>query len=257
MIDVSVLSSEELATYNKLKNKLPSTIIDSDYAIFVALLVVLIQQSKTNITELYRQFDVEHADEYYLKAMAGLVGYRWIDSFTTEINRSRLTYHMYRRKYRGTIDSIKNLIRVSLDESVFSDTSENKNIVITDDPAINGIGIIKVNLPEIYKILRLDLDQVRPAGTIIQFIYHIIIGLADHVIQVQNGAAQYTIQIQNASAWIETIDATDSDLQYLPKFCRDNTGRLRTLGTIWYRPIALLTTSPRYLNELSIEINSL
>jgi hypothetical protein len=252
MIDVASLTTEELAIYNKFILKLPDTIIDSDYAIFIALLSVMIRGVDQNIEDLYRQFDVNTADEVYLRELARLVGYDWMEMLSLASNRARLAHHGYRRKYRGTLDSIKNLIRASIDEESFYSNAENNQIRIIE----NG-HIITVELPEEFLIFRLDIEEVRPAGTMIRFLYRIVLKYALLNLAVLDGMNQYTIQIQNARAAKETIDADPFDnpeLQYLPKFCRDRTGNKRTLRTIWNRPIVMMTTTPFYINDTYIEV---
>lgn len=124
MIDTSALSLDELDIYNKLKSRLPSTINDTDLSTYTGLLSILLASVDFNIKDFYDQLDPITANETYLRLMSDMVGYRWIDSIDVEGNRQRLLSHSYRRKYRGTIESIKSLVKTTMTADTDSTMSD-------------------------------------------------------------------------------------------------------------------------------------
>lgn len=284
MIDTTKLNQDELAIYEKLIRKFPTTISESDYSIFVALLAILTAQVNYKLSEIYRQLDVKTADEFYLRLLGDLIGYTWIESLSVEANRARIMSYDRIRKYRGTLDSIKNLARSSINEESFYSNSENKNIKVYEGYESPYIPVydewvalktyyvgdkvvffdsqkqilkryecvvehissssfiddfndiywqeikfghyITLELPDSFEIQRLDIEEVRPAGTLIQFVYKVLLEIDSDNISLAKNLEKYTIKINsskfifesvsgdNATHWTDEIKPFAIDNQY-------------------------------------------
>jgi len=253
MINTSNLSSEELTIYNKLLSKLPETITESDYAIFVALLSILMEGVNYNISELYRQLNVETADEPYLRQLALLVGYTWLDTLSVEANRARLMYYEYSRKYRGTLDAIKNLARASIDEESFYSNAENSKIKVYEgsknpyEPNTPGY-VITLELPDSFTIMRSDIEEVRPAGTLLRFVYKLILLLTENNLGIIGSFGLKKIRMYMAKIVSETIAGDDPAL--VDKVLQ-TWGYYNTLNDRWNTPLVLSSTSPGVTQTLA------
>lgn len=214
MINTSVFSPEEKIFYDKLVSTLPAVLTESDLSIYLALFTLLSAATQSRLDYMYRQFDIATADEYYLRMIAEFIGYKWISNISVEANRTRMMYHSYRRKYRGTVEAIKNIVRLSNDDR-FINNAENANIIVQEGTPLplgynealtQNIGTTTVNItaensddyipylmmmyqhvitlhvPEEFIIDRAELDEVRPAGTLIYFAYHVLLKLTHNLL---------------------------------------------------------------------------
>lgn len=185
------LTDEERDAYKRLCKKLPDSIYDSDLNVYIILLAILCSWMEVKIEDLYKELDIDTASETSLRSYSKLLGYKWSEDITVNANRVRLKFFQYRRKYRGTPSSIRNLIRTSSNEEEFYSNTFNSEVTITENGAL-----ITVSLPDNMIILRGDISEVRPVGTKIDFILHTVSDIIDAIQYVPDHRYQYTVDQQ-------------------------------------------------------------
>lgn len=235
MIDKNALTPQELIIYERLITKLPSTIIDSDYAIIVALLAMLLRSVDFKVDEIYKQTNIETADEYYLRLLADVIGYTWIEYISLDANRKRLMSFQYLKKYRGSMLAIRNLVKSSVDTDSF-DNNININIYEGSHPYEKNVPghIITVVVPEGFEVARFDLEDVRPAGTLIHFLFKIILKIEDAA--RNNYLGLYKIRMEASSQLLEYVAGDDESL---PEILLPTWGAYTLLTEILNRPIVM------------------
>lgn len=239
MIKKELLTPQELEIYEKLITKLPNSIIDSDYAIIIGLISMLVVSVNYKVAEIYKQINVETADEYYLRLLAEILGYSWIEIIGVEANRGRMLSFQFMKKHRGTLLSIRNLVKVSIAEETFNN---NINIQIYEgenpfEPNTPG-HVITVIAPEDFEIARFDIEDVRPAGTLIRFIFKIALNLENAGLSKER-IGHLQIRIQGSGLIDEYIAGDDESL---PVPLLPTVGAYTPLHTILERPIVLYQT---------------
>jgi hypothetical protein len=186
-----VLNDEQKDAYNRLCKKLPESITGTDLNVYAVLLAILCSMYEVDISDLIKELDIDTANESSLKSYSKLVGYQWADNMTVNANRVRLKFYQYRRKYRGTLNSIKNLVRASSNEEEYYSNELNSKITITEDK-----DVITVTLPDNMVIMRGDISEVRPVGVRIEFILKTVFDIVDAISRVNDNRFQYTLDLQ-------------------------------------------------------------
>ena len=186
-----VLNDEQKDAYNRLCKKLPESITGTDLNVYAVLLAILCSMYEVDISDLIKELDIDTANESSLKYYSKLVGYQWADNMTVNANRVRLKFYQYRRKYRGTLNSIKNLVRASSNEEEYYSNELNSKITITEDK-----DVITVTLPDNMVIMRGDISEVRPVGVRIEFILRTVFDIVDAISRVKDNRFQYTLDLQ-------------------------------------------------------------
>lgn len=230
-----VLSQHDLDVFNKLLVQYPEYFVKSELVIYLALAA---KWTANVIDELYLSLDnidVDTADAESLKKLSDLVGYTWNEALPIMTNRTRIKYYMFRKKYRGTIDSLKNLIKTGYGEEGFFSNRANNSVSITENsPQI----IVTVTDNEDTTILRDNIEEVRPAGTVLRFLYRFTMGFIDmmekemiawtlaHINMKPSGADLY----KPLSKWYYGPDGTLGSISELPIL--DSSTSFRPLATV-------------------------
>lgn len=231
-----VLSYRQLDIFKKLLFQYPEFFVKSDLVIYLALLSIWISNILDELDLSLDNIDVDTADESSLKKLAYIVGYTWSEALPLNTNRSRIKYYMYRKKYRGTIDSLKNLIKTGYgEEGFFSNRANNSIDIIENSPQI----IVTVTDNEDTVILRDNIEEVRPAGTVLRFLYQFTLGFID---MVMTESVAWTLSNIKAEPSYYDIDTLISEWYSGPD---------SELGGISGLPILDFNTSMRYLVDMS------
>ena len=218
MINTDSLTPIEKDIFDKIISKMPSTIRESDLSIYLAMYAMLAAAAQERLDNMYRQLDIDTATEPYLRLIAELIGYIWVETLSVESNRSRMRYNSYIRKYRGTVESLRNLVKAAANEDRFLNNTENDLITIEESNIgplffteensiyigaatpdfINNMSeyiqelfttyryVITIHVPEELMINRTDIDDVRPAGTVVYFAYRIMLKQLNNIQILEN-----------------------------------------------------------------------
>jgi hypothetical protein len=239
MINKNVLTPDELIIYERLLTKLPSTIIDSDYAIIVALLAMLLQSVNFKVEEIYKQINIETADEYYLRLLSEVIGYSWVENISLLANRNRLMSFQFLKKYRGSMLSIRNLVKSSIDTESF-DNNINIDIYEGSHPYESNVPghVITVVVPEGFEVARFDIDDVRPAGTLIRFLFRIFLSIDG--VEKNLPIGLYKIKIASGAPLVEYVAGDHESIAepLLPTW-----GAYTPLTELLNRPIVIYSTA--------------
>lgn len=232
----TTMSQREIEIFQKLLYQYPESFVKSDLIIYIALSAIWIADVIDQLQLALDNIDVDTADEQSLKLLSFLVGYSWNEALPLNTNRTRIKYYMYRKKYRGTIDSLKNLIKTGYaEEGFFSNRANNSIGIIENSPQI----IVTITDNEDTVILRDNIEEVRPAGTVLRFLYRFTLGFIDFTMKE---AVAWTLALIRMEPSYFNIDEPIESWYSGPE---------QSLGSIAGLPILDYNTSLRYLVDMS------
>lgn len=178
VIDIYYSRAYRKYIYNMAKNSLTDSLVTQDLETFLKLIGVIDGDLYNLSKNIDDAINIDYIDEEHLRHLCTLIGYKWVEALTADEQRESIKFYMYLRRMRGTAFGIKNLIRIfgQTTTSLYLATN-NTGVRVTDYKPGNKYkmhpGDIRVEIPELSKILRDAANEVKLMGTRLIFAYRI------------------------------------------------------------------------------------
>lgn len=182
VINIYYSSAYREYMYNLGHDSLTASLITPAVNTFLKL-IGLIYGDLYNISKnIDDAINVDFVDEEHLRHLCKIIGYEWVEALTADEQRESIKFYMYLRRMRGTAFGLKNLIRIFGQTTVsLYQISNNRGVRVFDYSGENnkldhfGLfpGDIRVEIPELSKILRDAANEVKLMGTRLRFAYRI------------------------------------------------------------------------------------
>lgn len=181
IINIYYSSAYRNYIYNMAKNSITEALVTEDLKVFLKLMGLMygdLYQISKNVDD---SINVDYVDEEHLRHLAKLIGYEWVEALTADEQRESIKFYMYLRRMRGTSFGLKNLIRI-FGQTMTSlyQASDNTGVRVMEYKEGNSYGMfpgdIRIEIPELSKILRQAANDVKLMGTRLIFAYRIDIG---------------------------------------------------------------------------------
>ena len=122
--------------------------------------------------------NVDKVDEEHLRHLSKLVDYTWSEALTADEQRESVKFYMMLRRMRGTNFALTNLIRIfGQSADTLYQPTDNTGVRVIEYYEGNSFemfpGDIRVEIPEMSKILRDAINDVKLMGTRITFAYRL------------------------------------------------------------------------------------
>ena len=167
--------------YGLAKSSLSEDLITEDIDVFLKLIGVIYGDIYTIARNIDDAINIDYIDEEHLRHLCKLIGYRWEEALTADEQRESIKFYMYLRRMRGTKFGLKNLIRIfgQTTKSLYQ-ASNNIGVRVFEYQEGNKYGLfpgdIRIEIPEMSRILRNAAEDVKLMGTRLRFAYRIDIG---------------------------------------------------------------------------------
>lgn len=167
--------------YNLAHNAITESLITDDIDVFLKLVGVVYGDLYTLSKNIDDSINIDYVDEEHLRHLCKLIGYEWVEALTADEQRESIKFYMYLRRMRGTSFGLKNLIRLfgQTTKSLYQ-ASDNSGVRVMEYKEGNKYGLfpgdIRIEIPEMSRILRDAAEDVKLMGTRLRFAYRIDIG---------------------------------------------------------------------------------
>lgn len=164
--------------YDLAKESITESLITKDFNVFLELLGIYHGDIYTITRNIDDAINVDYVDEEHLRHLCKLIGYKWVEALTADEQRESIKFYMYLRRMRGTSFGLKNLIRIfgQTTTSLYQ-SSDNTGVRVMEYRENNKYGMfpgdIRVEIPELSRILRDAANDVKLMGTRLIFAYRI------------------------------------------------------------------------------------
>lgn len=164
--------------YNMVKEAITEEIVTDDIDVILKLVAEVYGDLYTLSSNIDDAINIDFIDEYHLRHLCKLIGYEWVEALTADEQRESIKFYMYLRRMRGTKFGLKNLIRIfGQTTDTLYQASNNIGVRVMEYQPDNKYGLlpgdIRVEIPELSKILRDSANDVKLMGTRLQFAYRI------------------------------------------------------------------------------------
>lgn len=167
--------------YNLACNAITSSLITEDIDTFLKLVGVIYGDLYNISKNINDAINIDYIDEGHLRHLCTLIGYEWNEALTADEQRESIKFYMYLRRMRGTSFGLKNLIRIfgQTTTSLYQ-ASDNSGVRVMEYTEGNQLGLypgdIRIEIPEMSRILRNAAEDVKLMGTRLRFAYRIDVG---------------------------------------------------------------------------------
>jgi len=181
VIDIYYTRAYRKYIYQLAHNAITESLITKDIDVFLKLIGVIYGDLYTISKNVDDAINIDYVDEEHLRHLCKLIGYEWVEALTAEEQRESIKFYMYLRRMRGTSFGLKNLIRIfgQTTKSLYQ-TSDNSGVRIMEYTNGNKYGLfpgdIRIEIPEMSRILRDAAEDIKLMGTRLRFAYRIDIG---------------------------------------------------------------------------------
>lgn len=167
--------------YNMVRNAISEEILTDDINVFLKLIAEVYGDLYLLSKNIDDSINIDFIDEEHLRHLCKLIGYEWVESLTADEQRESIKFYMYLRRMRGTKFGLKNLIRIfGQTTDTLYQASNNTGVRVMEYQPDNKYGLfpgdIRVEIPELSKILRDNANDVKLMGTRLLFAYRIDVG---------------------------------------------------------------------------------
>ena len=164
--------------YRMSTNSLTDSVAYGDANIFFKLIACLYGDLYMQAKNIDDVINIDMVDEEHLRHLSKLVDYPWSEALPANRQRESVKFYMMLRRMRGTSFALTNLIRIfgQSAETLYQPT-DNTGVRIIEYYENNPFGLfpgdIRVEIPELSKILRDAIDDVKLMGTRLVFAYRL------------------------------------------------------------------------------------
>ena len=178
IINIYYSSAYREYIYNLAYNALTSSVANSDVNVFLKLLGIVngdLYMQARNIDDV---IDIDSVDEEHLRHLSKLIDYPWSEALTADRQRESIKFYLLLRKMRGTNFAITNLIRIfgQAADTLYQPT-DSTGVRVIEYYEGNNLdmypGDIRIEIPELSRILRDAIEDVKLMGTRLVFAYRI------------------------------------------------------------------------------------
>lgn len=181
VIDIYYTRAYRYYMYHLAHGAITEGLITEDLDVFLKLIGVIYGDLYTLSRNVDDSINIEYVDEEHLRHLCKLIGYEWVEALTADEQRESIKFYMFLRRMRGTSFGLKNLIRIfgQTTKSLYQ-TSDNSGVRVIEYKDGNNYGLfpgdIRIEIPEMSRILRDAAEDVKLMGTRLRFAYRIDIG---------------------------------------------------------------------------------
>ena len=181
VVDIYYTKAYRSYMYNLALSALSEEIVTDDLRVFLKLVAEIYGDLYLLSKNIDDAINIDFIDEDHLRHLCKLIGYTWVEALTADEQRESIKFYMYLRRMRGTKFGLKNLIRIfgQTTKSLYQ-ASNNTGIRVMEYTEGNKYdllpGDIRVEIPELSKILRENANDVKLMGTRLRFAYRIDVG---------------------------------------------------------------------------------
>lgn len=167
--------------YDLSTSSITDSVSRGDASIFFKLLACIYGDLYIQAKNIDDVISIDKTNEKHLRHLAKLVNYPWSEALTADQQRESIKFYTMLRKMRGTNFAITNLIRIfgQSAETLYQPT-DSTGVRIFEYYEGNNLGMfpgdIRVEIPEMSKILRDAIEDVKLMGTRLTFAYRLPIG---------------------------------------------------------------------------------
>lgn len=167
--------------YKLAHSAITESLITEDLDVFLKLVGDIYGDLYTLSRNVDDSINIDYVDEEHLRHLCKLIGYEWVEALTADEQRESIKFYMYLRRMRGTSFGLKNLIRIfgQTTKSLYQ-ASDNSGVRVMEYTEGNNYGLfpgdIRIEIPEMSRILRDAAEDVKLMGTRLRFAYRIDIG---------------------------------------------------------------------------------
>lgn len=178
IIDVYYTRAYRQYMYNLAYNAITEGLITKDLDVFLKLVGTIYGDLYNVSKNIDDAVNIDYVDEEHLRHLCKLIGYEWVEALTADEQRESIKFYMYLRRMRGTSFGLKNLIRIfgQTTTSLYQ-ASDNSGVRVMEYTEGNKYGLfpgdIRIEIPEMSRILRNAAEDVKLMGTRLRFAYRI------------------------------------------------------------------------------------
>ena len=171
--------------YNLAHEAISEGLISNDLDVFIKLISCIQGDMYLEAKNVDDSINIDNIDEEHLRHLCTLIGYTWVEALTADEQRESIKFYMYLRRMRGTSFGLKNLIRIfgQTTTSLYQ-ASDNSGVRVMEYKEGNKYGMfpgdIRIEIPEMSRILRNAIEDVKLMGTRLRFAYRIDISSTNY-----------------------------------------------------------------------------
>ena len=164
--------------YNLATSSLTDSVAYGNANIFFKLLGCLYGDLYMQARNIDDVINIDKVDEEHLRHLSKLVDYPWSEALTADKQRESIKFYMMLRRMRGTNFALSNLIRIfGQSADTLYQPTDSTGVRIIEYYKGNTLdmypGDIRIEIPEMSKILRDAIEDVKFMGTRLTFAYRL------------------------------------------------------------------------------------
>lgn len=178
VINVYHSSAYRQTIYNLAYESVTFDVVAGEANIYFRLMALICGDLYMQAKNIQDVVNVDEVDEEHLRHLAKLVNYPWSEALVADRQRESIKFYTMLRRMRGTNFALTNLIRVfGQSTTTLYQPTDNTGVRIINYFEGNELGLypgdIRVEIPELSRILRDAIEDVKLMGTRLVFAYRL------------------------------------------------------------------------------------